>query len=927
MKKLASLFVIIFFTTLNLNAQNNVGIGTTTPDATSILEMQSTTQGVLVPRMSTAQRLAITTPANGLLIYDTNFDCFFYYIVATTTWQNMCTSSSSTGPTGATGLTGPTGAAGANGATGPTGISCWDLNGNNINDPGEDINLDGNWNTLDCQGATGAAGVAGATGATGLAGAAGPTGAAGINGATGATGANGINGTNGATGATGANGINGTNGTNGATGPTGAAGINGTNGATGATGPAGPTGPTGFGIGPTGPTGANGANGATGPTGANGANGATGGTGLTGAAGATGPTGANGTNGANGATGPTGLTGAVGANGATGPTGANGINGTNGANGATGPTGANGTNGTNGATGPTGLTGAAGANGATGPTGANGTNGTNGATGPTGLTGAAGAAGATGPSGAAGVAGPAGATGPTGPTWTLASVAYNSDGTVTVNGTAGSGGPITSTVGAWLTTGNTGTNPTTNYIGTNDVQDFATRTGGNAVANERMRVTSAGRVVVNNVGAGLNTTDVFGAYGASTTNGTTTATNNAIGAFGVNGYSATNGAAGVYGENQISGANAYGVWGTVNGASGTAVIGTTAAASTTANGVWGNFGGTNVGGMGVRGQSTVAGSTGTGVGGFSVSTGIGGYFQNTASGFGVQAFNNSTGFGLYAWNTGSGNAIVGDASGTGTGDGVTGYADALGSFGVWGMNFDPNGTGVAGSGTNSVTVYLPTGSGGAFTGRDVGVFGFSRGAINTTVTSGGGYFRDSVNVANNFGVYIAAYSGGTQYKILGTSGSMSTCVPDANGDLRIMYAPEAPEILFEDYGTGQLTNGSTYIALDPVFALNVKIDENHPMKVFIQLEGDCNGVYVDLKTAQGFEVKELANGHSNAKFSWHVVANRANTIVNGEIASLNEDIRYPVFKDPNATGQTKAGAPVPAKPQQALPTPTEKPKQ
>lgn len=48
----------------NGKAQNNVGIGTNTPDASSVLELQSTTQGVLVPRMTTAQRTAIAAPAN-----------------------------------------------------------------------------------------------------------------------------------------------------------------------------------------------------------------------------------------------------------------------------------------------------------------------------------------------------------------------------------------------------------------------------------------------------------------------------------------------------------------------------------------------------------------------------------------------------------------------------------------------------------------------------------------------------------------------------------------------------------------------------------------------------------------------------------------------------------------------------------------------
>ncbi|TND01477.1 MAG: sasP-2, partial [Bacteroidetes bacterium] len=197
------------------------------------------------------------------------------------------------------------------------GIHCWDLNGDGINDPAEDINSDGSWNTLDCQG-TGSPGPIGPTGPAGTNGATGPTGA---NGAVGPTGPAGINGTNGATGPTGANGV---------AGPTGPAGLNGATGATGATG-------------------ANGANGATGATGANGTNGATGTTGTTGANGANGATGATGANGANGATGPTGANGTNGATGATGTTGANG------ANGATGATGATGANGAAGPTGPSGA--------------------------------------------------------------------------------------------------------------------------------------------------------------------------------------------------------------------------------------------------------------------------------------------------------------------------------------------------------------------------------------------------------------------------------------------------------------------------------------------------------------------------------------------------------------------------------------------
>jgi hypothetical protein len=80
--------VIIFFTTLNAFAQ--VGIGTTefTPDPSSMLEIKSTTKGVLIPRMTTAQRTGISSPANGLLVFDITSNSFWYFSTAWTELSN-----------------------------------------------------------------------------------------------------------------------------------------------------------------------------------------------------------------------------------------------------------------------------------------------------------------------------------------------------------------------------------------------------------------------------------------------------------------------------------------------------------------------------------------------------------------------------------------------------------------------------------------------------------------------------------------------------------------------------------------------------------------------------------------------------------------------------------------------------------------------
>ena len=70
------------------HAQNNVGINTNTPDASAALDISSTTQGVLVPRMTKAQRDIIATPATGLLVYQTDNTPGFYFFNGTM-WTSL----------------------------------------------------------------------------------------------------------------------------------------------------------------------------------------------------------------------------------------------------------------------------------------------------------------------------------------------------------------------------------------------------------------------------------------------------------------------------------------------------------------------------------------------------------------------------------------------------------------------------------------------------------------------------------------------------------------------------------------------------------------------------------------------------------------------------------------------------------------------
>jgi hypothetical protein len=601
MKRIVFIIVLVFILT-EIKSQNNVGIGTTTPDPTAILELSASDMGVLVPRVTTMQRqmIATTPSSNGLLVFDIDFGCFFYYVSSSSSWISLCTLSGPTGPTGPTGpsVTGPTGASGAT-VTGPAGAT----------------------------GAT-VTGPAGATGAT-VTGPAGATGAT-VTGPAGATGAT-VTGPAGATGAT-------------VTGPAGATGatVTGPAGATGATvtGPAGPTGATI--TGPTGDTGPIGVTGATvtGPIGATGATGITGdqysttstdciniglgatcftvGTGLAYSVGQTviiaydisnsmvaDVTSYNPLTGAicvnvtsitgagnycswsvnmNGAPGPAGPTGAAGATGAAGTAGATGATGAT----VTGPAGAT-------VTGPAGatVTGPAGAT-VTGPAGAT-------VTGPAGatVTGPAGAT-VTGPAGAT-VTGPAGATGPTGPGWTITSDNFNANGTLSIVTSIPS--TITSTNAAWLTTGNSGTVSGTNFIGTTDNISLDIRTN-NAIQGRFM---NTGQVGINTLVPAV--TDYLAVTSDATYN------------YAINGYC-------------TSGPLGNGLWGEISNA-------TNQKAS-----IWGDSYSTDAAASGCLGQYIGASGTGNGVYGFTnlnTAVGVHGYKLAGGTGWGG-AFYNDLGY-------------------------------------------------------------------------------------------------------------------------------------------------------------------------------------------------------------------------------------------------------------------------------------------
>lgn len=69
-------------------AQAQVGIGTETPNASAILDVSSTTRGLLLPRMTTIQRDAIASPSAGLVIFNTTSNCLNMFTGVI--WNELC---------------------------------------------------------------------------------------------------------------------------------------------------------------------------------------------------------------------------------------------------------------------------------------------------------------------------------------------------------------------------------------------------------------------------------------------------------------------------------------------------------------------------------------------------------------------------------------------------------------------------------------------------------------------------------------------------------------------------------------------------------------------------------------------------------------------------------------------------------------------
>jgi hypothetical protein len=226
---------------------------------------------------------------------------------------------------------------------------------------------------------------------------------------------------------------------------------------------------------------------------------------------------------------------------------------------------------------------------------------------------------------------------------------------------------------------------------------------------------------------------------------------------------------------------------------------------------------------------------------------------------GYTSFNGGGVFGSVQAGSTAFSAIEGSYSGTGAGGGVFGNY-----IGAAGAGTTP--TGVIGNSNPSVAGNTRIGVRG-----DYGAAHFGIGVIG--IGFGGGIPTGNFDFgvvgwrANN-----ANFSGYFNGNHVIANGTKSASVGTSKGN-QLLYVVESPEVWFEEIGNAQLINGRAVVNIDPLFLETILVDEKHPMEVFIQVQGECNDVYVVPGTTS-FEVVEKGGGTSNVKFSYRVMAKR-----------------------------------------------------
>jgi hypothetical protein len=453
----------------------------------------------------------------------------------------------------------------------------------------------------------------------------------------------------------------------------------------------------------------------------------------------------------------------------------------------------------------------------------------------------------------------------------------------------------------WSLTGNAGTLPATNFLGTTDAQALVIRTNN----TEKVRVLSNGTV-----GIGTATTSSLLSVKGNTTIGSTFAPTNAAPTNGlrVQGKTVIGKASGEDTRDIFSSHTSAAAYNNVTGYPG--VTESRAISGYANNGGMGVFGFADRNGYGVVGLTQPSAisnfvQTGEGVLGqadgssgiTSIPIGVHGIIDEATSGLNtatpVLGENNNiirgTGLGGGAYN-GTSPAVAGVYGNIGTRTSSS-STDAyqfgvIGDILLLGVASQPDATGgvlgTSASGDFGILGYKSK------NGTNYSVYA---GNANSTFGSGAGRLSSSSTTNNIIGLginggFMGGYVKGSQYGLMTqgnefgmyVQGNTITNEPivqltDTNNAQRtISYTATSIEVDVTTRGTGKLSNGESFITFKEAFK-NL-VSENEAVNITITPTGETNGVFISKVTKEGFYVKENLNGRSNASFNWTAIGTR-----------------------------------------------------
>ncbi|MBL7885826.1 MAG: hypothetical protein JNJ52_03700 [Flavobacterium sp.] len=141
--------------------------------------------------------------------------------------------------------------------------------------------------------------------------------------------------------------------------------------------------------------------------------------------------------------------------------------------------------------------------------------------------------------------------------------------------------------------------------------------------------------------------------------------------------------------------------------------------------------------------------------------------------------------------------------------------------------------------------------------------------------STGGYFSGNNYVGTSIAYsYVGGWiNGATARKIVGT-GTVSEIIPTENHGRVTLTCPESPEYWYQDYGTVEMINGKATIMVDEILADIIVVDEENPLRVICTPIGMpyFNGVTIMSQTSNSVEILELNGGTHSGKLQYQLVA-------------------------------------------------------